>query len=496
MDRQKDYSCFERNEKIFSKNIEIEEDFSETLPAYCDDIYRVVKCVSHSYVSSVNISPPEVIIMGKCEVMLTYYNENSCLCYADFEEDFIRNISVDNLSDYSFALADICDKYTNFRVINQRRIDVHSSALISLAVYDRQQCPCLNSCDGAKLKSDSINSANIIASNISKIEFDEEFTLPADSKPIKRIISSSCIAAITETKIIKDKVLVKASVEAKLLYTSDEDNEEIFAVNNSFNLSKIIDQSAIDENDIMISEIKVGSLFHKAKASGGDKLCVAEIFGDVVINSVFIREQQCELVTDGYMTRNKSSCSYSDIKTAAHTKHISDLATVNMSLEVPNEIKEIKEISISFSPHNIRNSKLIFKADTTVLYQNESGALASAGISDEISFDAGDRENAYASLNLKSVDYSISSSKRVDLRLNTQLNAFLYDVVPVKVLSDIEEGEENGDAASITVYFAKENESIWNIAKSFSSDTDLIMGENELKSDIVDKDRIILIPRV
>ena len=496
MEYEKEYSCVERNGNVFSKSIEIEQDFTESIPAYCDDIFRVVKCTAHSFINSSNISQNEVMIYGKTQIMLTYYNENSLLCYTDFEEDFSRNIPVDNLSDYAFPRVEISDKYTNFRIINQRRIDIHSSAQLSIEVYDRVKYPCLKNCDGSRLNTVSLKTADIIASNVSKIEFDEEFSLPADADSINRIISVSCLAHLSETKIIKDKMLVKAEVEANVLYTAGNESERILSVSNSFNLSKIIDQSLIDDGDIIICDVCVGNVFNKAKTSTGDKLCNIELFGEVIINSVFVREEEREFVTDGFIPKKNSSCSYADCPLMSDGKILSEASLFNQSIELSDEIKEIKEISVNLSEPIFRNGKIISNAQTTVLFINQSGNFASNSSVYEIAFDINGFENAFSSISVKSLDYSISSSNRIELRINAQMNSYAYNSSNIRLLSDIEAEEGEAEYPSLSIYFAKKDEAVWDIAKSFSSDTDLIINENNLQSKTIDKDRALIIPRV
>lgn len=496
MDTQKKYSCLERNDKVFCKNLDLESDFSEALPAYCDDIYRIVKCTSHSNITSININSPEITIYGKTEIAITYYNENSCLCYADFEEEFTKSVSVENLSDGAFAYADINDKYTNFRVINQRRIDVHSSASIQLSVFDKAKCPCISSCEGAKLKKETIKTADIIGTNISKIEFDEEFAIPSDSMPIKRIISSSSFATLIETKIIKDKVLVKALVSTNVLYTSDSENEELLKAQYSFSVSKIIDQAGIDENDIVVTNICIGNLFLKAKAASNDKLSVIDAFGDISIHSIFIRESENSFITDGYILKRNSTCSYSDFLCRRGGRFISDNRLVNLSLDFSGEIKEIKELNVSLTAPSSRNGRIVSRVDALLVYENESGSLASMSAGSDIELDADDASSAVAALSVQSMDYTLGSSGRVELRLNLCINAYLYNASNIKVLSEMDAADEEIDFPSLTVYFGKQNESVWNIAKTFSSDTDLIVKENALNSDVLDSNKVLIIPRV
>ena len=496
MEYEKEYSCVERNGNVFSKSIEIEQDFTESIPAYCDDIFRVVKCTSHSFVNSASISQNEVMIYGKTQIMLTYYNENSLLCYTDFEEEFSRNIPVENLSDYAFPRVEICDKYTNFRIINQRRIDVHSSAQLSVNVYDRIKYPCINDCAGSKLNTKNIKTSDIIASNVSKIEFDEEFSLPADCDSINRIISTSCLAHLTETKIIKDKMLVKATVDADIAYTSGDDDERLLKVSESFSLSKIIDQSLIDEGDIIICDVSVGNVFNKAKSSSGDKLCNIELFGEIIINSVFIREEERSFVTDGFIPKKNSNCSYSDCPIMTEGKAVYETALFNQSVETSNEINEVKEIGINLSAPVLRNKKVVSNAETVVLFENRNGDIVSCASTAEISFDVNGYDGAIASLSVKSLDYSISSDNKIEIRINAQMNSYAYNNSNIRILSDIEAGEGEIEYPSLSIYFAKKDEDVWDIAKSFSSDTDMIMNENNLQSKTVDKDRILIIPRV
>ncbi|MBQ7740681.1 MAG: DUF3794 domain-containing protein, partial [Eubacterium sp.] len=241
MDSVKDFSAIEITNKLLSKTIDIENDYQESLQAYNDDILKVVKCKSYNYITSIEVDVNEIKLHIKCEMYLTYYNDNSSLCYCDFEEEYTKTVSVDNLSVNAFVNAQIVDKYTNYRVINQRRIDIHSSSVISLEIYDKAKIGMLSDFQGAKLKTDSVVSSEIKSCIISKLEFDEEFSANHSEASIKRIISSSSYAYISDLKVIKDKVFVKAGVNLCVLYTTDTQNEEIIKDEYSFNASKIID---------------------------------------------------------------------------------------------------------------------------------------------------------------------------------------------------------------------------------------------------------------
>ena len=494
MDTQKNYACLEHNNRIFTKSFDNDFDYQEALPAYCDDIFRVVKCLCHSYITSAEINYNEVKLYGKNEISLTYYNEESGLCFADFEEEFTKAVSVENLSDSAFSQLEITDKYTNFRVINQRRIDIHTSVNIRLSVYDKVKCPCVASCENAKLRREVTNVADVIGAKLSRIEFDEEFPLANNAKPIKRIISSFAFATLNETKIIKDKALVKALVSLSVLYTDEE--EEINKCEYSFNVSKIIEASGIDEDDYMIAEVSVDNVILKAKATGGDACGVIDAFGELSLQALFIRESEEALITDGYVLNRLADCQYSDYACRTDGKYITDSRSVNLSYDMPEDIREVLELSVALSDTVIKNGQLTAKATVTVIGATSAAGYNSFSATKTVELDADGATNAYAALSLQSYDYTLNASGALDVRMAIGVSAYTYQEGTRKVLSDIEAQEEYITYPSLTVYFGKKDESVWNIAKRFSSDIDAIVRENELSGDILEGNQILIIPKV
>ena len=495
MDIQKDYSCLERNTAVSERTVEAENDYQESLPAYCDDIYKVIKCAATHSISSADINYNEVVINGRCHIWLTYLNENGNLCFADFEESFTKTLSVDNLSDKAFVYAVINEKYVNYRVINQRRIDIHTAAVIDIRIFDTLKCPCILGCDEAKLKTETVHSADLIASNISSIEFDEDFMIPADSQPIKRIVSFSAFASVSDTKVIKDKALVKGLVNLSVMYTSDTAEEEVLKTEYSFNVSKIIDAGGIAENDIAVSDISVSNVYLKAKVSSGDKMNVISAFGEVSVNTVFIRETEQQLVCDGYVLGRKSSCSYSDYSCISDGSYETDHLTETVSVDLSADAQEVKEVNIALTTPKCRGNKLIAKVNVLTLCRNAEGELITVSGSADLTMPLKDRDEAIASLSLLSYDYRLAQNGQLELRLNIAACVFAYRTVNYKVLADIDADEAALHYPSLTVYFAKEKESLWSIAKQFSSDAALIARDNNISGETLDGNKVIIIQR-
>lgn len=494
MDTQKEYSCLEKNCKIYTKVIDIEGDWQESLPAYLDDIYRVVKCTSNSYVTSADISFNEVKIRGKCAIQVTYYNENSRLCFADFEEDFSKVFTLDNLGDSSFVRAVICDKYTNFRVINQRRIDIHTLSVLSISVYDKIKCPCIKSVEASKLKSQTVKTADIAASYIDKIDFDEEVALPSDAAAVGRIISSTSYPTVTDVKVIKDKMLVKIDLKTTILYTADDDDGKIEKASYSFALSKIIDRSGLYDDDMVVADVALGSVFFKVKGTANEKVSVINIFGDVSLGLTVIRENEAKFVTDGYAVGRESESEYAEFTANTDGKFVSESKLVDVPITLGGDFTEVKELSLKLKSPVYKNGAINTAVDAAAIVSSDGG-LSSVSGSANIEIITEKYDDAVVSLAIDDYDFTIAPDGKIDLRLNVRISAYYFNVKTIPVLADITLGDELQSNHTLTVYFGKENESIWDIAKAFLSDEDKIMQENSLKNNVLDASKVLIIPR-
>ena len=104
--------------------------------------------------------------------------------------------------------------------------------------------------------------------------------------------------------------------------------------------------------------------------------------------------------------------------------------------------------------------------------------------------------NGEAGVNLLNYDFVINNTSKINLRLSIDYTAFLYQEENIEYITDISTDEmlDDSNTPQLTLYFAKKNESVWDIAKSFSTDSKLIIDENELTSDIIDTRRVLLVP--
>ena len=95
---------------------------------------------------------------------------------------------------------------------------------------------------------------------------------------------------------------------------------------------------------------------------------------------------------------------------------------------------------------------------------------------------------------------SSASGKGSEVSVKVQLNVkgSIFESLPVSVINDVKqlESENKAQSASITVYFSDSGEKLWDIAKRYNTSEDAIRRRNSIKGDVIEKETMLIIPRI
>lgn len=479
----------EINEKccVFSKSIDMDLDYQENLQSYNDDMLKIVRCCVNNFIVNSVYQNSCITVYGKSRIFLTYISEaTGCLSSAEFEEDFEKNISLD--SEYSDVFTDIgvCSKYCNYRVINQRRIDIHNSFQLNVCAY-AGVCTCMldDGDDDVLIDKQQVSYVSRIGGAYVKSEF-EDCVSVTDGSPVKKVINVFADTNCGDVKLIDDKMLVKTEIRFSVLYTTDSDKEEIRKCERTIEASTIVDIAEIKENDIPFVKSRVGNLFYKIKADDNNELTVIELMGDINLACVVYRQCRINLSEDSYsLSRNtENSFSTVDLDTDYELRRESYTDTVRFEFETVS-ISRILDLSVKLQDDcTLEMNAFILDSRSEFQFVTDKKKLE---------FVKSNQLQAY----IASFDYVIKSESVIEVRLVINYVSLKFERKKFSVVSDVEvKGESDFDSPALVVYFADENERLWDIAKTFKTSVELIKQENELTKDVLETKRVLLIPGV
>lgn len=495
MDLCKEYSNVNCNEmkELISESFDL--DCRLNLPQYLDDIDKLIKCCVTNSVSDYKLSDSGITVYGKSLIAIMYKSAHGLVLSNIFEEEFSKTFELQNTDSPSFADVAVTCAYSSSRLVNQRRIDVHIALNGTVAVYEKSGGNMLSSCRNAFVKQIESNALSELFAGICQCDFDESFTAAEDDVQIKNIINTYLKSTLDDRKIIKEKMLVKFKCELSVVYI--DENDALQKCVHVFSVSKIIDIPDCEENDYALISAQTSQLYIKPKTDGKNRLCDIEAVGRISVNYKICRVCKQAFTVDFYIPRCNSSAEKKSVALKSNPAYFFDSKSLELDFDNEKNIVEIIDLSCEIVKCTVASSEIKLVCALRYFYYDDSSRLCyfekEQACSLRLADSAADGE---ARVQITSFDYLIADVNKINLRLNIEYAAFLYEEKTIEYIADISASEKENEAAApcITLYFADKNEDVWDIAKKFSTDKRLIIDENNLTSDIIDAKRVLLVP--
>lgn len=474
-----------------------ELDFQENLPQYLDDIEKVIKCTVKSIVTDYECNSNAVKIYGKSLISVTYLNSQGHILSNVFEEEFSKQFNTNDNFTSNYANIKITSKYSSFRLINQRRIDVHTSLKAYITAFSIEDDDCLCECKNAFIKKTGPSLLIEKASGICSEEFDETFSVANSDTQIRNIANSFVSCIVEDKKIIKDKMLVKLRVELSVLYEGE--NMKLEKSIHTFSLNKIIDIINADDSDICFVNASVSSIYLKAKSDNANKLCDIEAVGRITFNYSLMSVVNDEFIVDSYIPDYNCELMTKNIDIKINPIYYYDDKSCELQFDLENNIVDVVDLNALIVDCTVEKSDLIINVKINMLYYDESSSLCFYENTNAYTLKLNDNHfSGTANVNLLSFDYVIKNASTINLRINFEYCAYLYEQKSFNIIKDINvtSQRDSSDLPQLILYFAQKDENVWDIAKKFSTAMSLIIDENDLAGEVIDCQRVILVPRM
>ena len=98
-----------------------------------------------------------------------------------------------------------------------------------------------------------------------------------------------------------------------------------------------------------------------------------------------------------------------------------------------------------------------------------------------------------------SISYRLADDNTIEIRCELKLCTCAEKTERLKVVCGMELFEDKpivSDSCALTLYFAKQGESLWNIAKTHNTRLDLLLSENSEENITLDSAQMLLIPKI
>ncbi len=490
-----------------NQTAELPIDIDISLSDYEQDIKKILKCTMNSYVSSKQITGNSLIVEGMAYLTLIYCDVNGDLCSTEKQIPFKKNFEASLMLDGGEAEVFSISSVNSSMLLTERKVAVKGIVRLDATVIVSEKNSIISDLDNdcfEQLKI-STKASTEIGKTSKTFIIDEEFELPPNCPSISKIIKTNyCISSVT-TKVISNKIIVKGQLNIKVFYRTNENG--IHCYKNIVPFNQIIEINGITEDckcDINTELLSV-NLTTRTASNGECKTLM--LVAKIEVLAEAICEDELPMIRDLYCKRHEASVVKKEICVNKIVHNSNEVFNCKKTLSLPqNEISDILALWCEsgkcitrFSDSNLNLSGTVTVCTLFKDNENEIGYFEKV-IDFDYVIEIGPKTTnpkCKCSAEIINESYGLTPSGDIDLNLELQISATIFDMVKMEVITEItaDENKPISSSTSLVAYFAEAGENVWEISKNFLADRENFLAINDIKEDTIKTSRMLLIPR-
>ena len=485
-------------------------DLDLTLPDYCPDIEKILKCSLTPQIFSKNLTGGQLVIDGTSVVEILYVdaikkNIRCCEQTVPFSAVFNLKEPAENYVTLASAKTD----YLNCRALSPRKLTLHGAFSLYAKVLSKKDEKIFVKSDDSDLEtlSQSKEFCSLTALCQEQFSISEDIS-SANKPPVEAMLSKKASISISGIRVIPGKVMVKGDVSVKLLYLSDLDSGEPQQLDYIFPWERIIDCTDVNEDTKLKAQVDLLSFDIRLKS---------DMLGDSPSVSVDIKAAVCvkgyntieaDVVLDAYSTDYQCEPEYVNPRLLTSITQLNETVMNKSAVDTGDvHIKQAVDMYCeNFSCAPIVTEQgitLNCKASVCILAVNTDDypCYVERIIDFEHTFPADVEFNNVnsADVRLKSLSYRLSDDSTLEIRCETDISAELSNSEVCNCVSCAKCFEDKPlpkSSCGLTLYYAGKGEKIWDIAKHYNTRLKLILQENALETDLLESPSMLMIPGI
>jgi hypothetical protein len=329
----------------------------------------------------------------------------------------------------------------------------------------------------------------------------EDIRIPQSMPKAEKVLFTDAYAVVKSVKHEDLKIIVEGDIKIMVLYLSEDKSAPLQYYYDSLPFGDILASEGTSSDDIVLADADLYDLNMDVAEEAGDILRLgAKINVLCTINS----QNEIEYMEDAYSLKNRLNIKYNDCSYRHAVLSGSVKAFTRSAITIPPYEPSISRIVcmkaspviVTATPNNDRvylEGLMMF----SICYASSDGMRSYSG---EVPFEAEAQMEGLLSTHAVEVSAEVENSAfegagrdiSVKFMMDVQIKAFSQN--KFKLVSDVEETEEETPhKKGIIIYFADGDETLWDIAKRYSTTLDSVKKFNPDLEDEIKQGQKILI---
>ncbi|MBR5827147.1 MAG: DUF3794 domain-containing protein [Clostridia bacterium] len=477
-----------------------------TLPDYCKDIKRILRCTLTPQVQSVSTTGEKISVRGTALIRVIYADDKENIDCCEKSTDFSLSLQSSQTDGRGVALAHAVTDYVNCRAVSRRKVSINGSIGVLCRVLSKSFTEIPTAApEGVETSKNKRTQLVAVCMGEKSFEMSETVALSKETPSVGKIIYTNAWVETESLRAVQDKLLIKGELCVRTVYLSEGEENKVETHMHRMPLSQIMDIEGIDEGCEITARCRIGQLNVTAKSDSSESGRLIDISARINCFVTGEKATEYEYISDCYCTAGRYAPEYSERQTVVPLLSQRRSIRLKKSVQLPSagEISHVWAGDCSADAkvsEGAVHGKIKLTACILYLDENKSPAFCER----ELDFDCDTELNEECSSPVCSFDVQIRDIKAssdkdgsAELTVEALTEIRVSELFSDRYVCELKEcSPENKKRPALTVYYCDGGEKLWDIAKRYSTTVALIKSENGIDGDTVSKKRMLLIPCV
>lgn len=486
-------------------------DLDLSLPDYCPDIERILKCRVSPSLTGRSLSGDSLTLDGSVLISLYYLDaKKQAIRLCEHTMPFSCSFNAKTGTEEAVALVRLKTEYLNCRALSPRRVDIHGAVSAAVTLYAGCQQEYFSRIEGDDIeqRQNSTNVTRLCGIGQQQFSLTEVLDIGAGKGHPESILRSDLSVRCDSLKAMTDKLMVSGEAVLRLLYVTDLEAGTQDTMTFHIPFSQVLDVRGLTDSTTNEVLLEVMHYETALKAEYDENSTLVTLDARLCATVLATEETTITWVEDAYSTEYELSLSQKAYRFTRSTVPLKE--SFSAKTEVTTGDGGITKI-IDLWCDSVNSLFVAEKDGMTVRGKVNCGMLAldSEGVpyylERAVDFSAApevlqtmSQPIVKADVTAENLSFRITGDDRVEIKADLCLTGSAHEDAAMKGVAAVEGLEDRcrrkDKAAALTLYYADEGERLWDIACAYCTSVEAIKLENELTDDVMAASGMLLIP--
>jgi len=479
------------------------------VPDVKPDIARILVLDGETSVTSTEVLQDKIIIGGSIRYKILYVSDESTKDAKSINTtvNFTGSLDLPEARSGMEARAKCDVEHIDFEILNGRKLNIKTVVAISGKVSQEESYAIttdIRGLDGIQTLTDTQELSNFVGECEDVISVKEALQVPNGKGAIVDILRTDVKLGSREYKVIDNRIVAKGELNVSTIYISDDEASSIQQMEHEIPFIQTLSLEDISENAKCDVEFRVKDYQFDVEEDADGELRVLN--GNVLVEvySQVSEKRSIDVLDDAYSPLAKVTIEKAPFVVEKLVGEARVQTTVKDSLFIEDGNPEIAQIFNVISKPIISDYRIVEERiqvegalNVKVIYLGSGEEQVICCSEQDIPIrcsveikDAKSNMSCEVDLEVDHLNYSMLSSGEIELRTVLGVSAKVMDETSIDVITRVLDGPIEDaraiNAPSITIYYAKPEDTLWDIAKRYYT----TISDIKSKNDINERDEI------